>query len=106
MKNTKTRLVLLFKVIVALAALGALLLVAGRDLYPFISPWKLILYSSIGVAMFLAIVLFHAMAVGADARNEASLAVDAASGDRESARWMPLEIEPPRLHTKSAALGK
>jgi hypothetical protein len=113
MKNTNTRLVLLFKVIVVLAALAVLLLVAGRDLFPFISPWKLLLCSGIGAAMLLAIIFCHAAVAGAAARTESRRAVDASSGERESARWMPLESEPTAPATlaqvgiaTSAAQGK
>lgn len=56
MKNAKVRLVLLCQVIVVLAALAALLLVAGQDLLSLISPWQLLLCASAGVLMLRGVV--------------------------------------------------
>jgi hypothetical protein len=103
MKNAKVRLVLLCRVIVTLAALGALLLVAGQDLLSLISPWQLLLCASAGVLMLRGIVICF-LAAGplwsllnfdqiAGRPSECNAMQDT---EPEWNRWVPLEIRPVR----------
>jgi hypothetical protein len=103
MKNAKVRLVLLCRVIVTLAALGALLLLAGQDLLSLISPWKLLLCASAGVLILLGVVTYF-LAAGAlwSLLNFDQIAgrpwdCDAMQdSEPEWNRWVPLEIRPAR----------
>ena len=103
MKNAKVRLVLLCRVIVTLAALGALLLVADQDLLSLISPWLLLLCASAGVLMLWGIVICFLDAGAlwsllnfdqiAGRPSECNAMQD---GEPEWNRWVPLEIRPAR----------
>ena len=63
MKNLKTRLLSTAKLLLALLAIAALLLIAGRDLFTLISPVKLLLYSGLGALLLIGVVSVQAAAL-------------------------------------------
>ncbi|MBT2323610.1 hypothetical protein J7E62_14765 [Variovorax paradoxus] len=114
MNNTKSRLILLGKLVLAFAVLGALLLIAGRDLFPLVAPWRLLLYFAVGVLIFLVVVGLQAyigaewnrcclnrgatdaawLWFGAEPPGLEQLREDSDTGMSAPSRWMPLEPRP------------
>ena len=62
MSNLKTHLQLLGKMLVALLAMSMLLLIAGQDLFPLMSPVDLLLSAGSGVILLVAVVYLPALA--------------------------------------------
>jgi len=62
MTNLKTHLTLLGKMLVALLAMSTLLLIAGQDLFPLMSPVDLLLSAGYGVILLVVVVYLPALA--------------------------------------------
>ena len=62
MTNLKTHLLLLGKMLVALLVMSMLLLIAGQDLFPLMSPVDLLLSAGFGVILLVAVVYLPPLA--------------------------------------------
>ncbi|SEA45680.1 hypothetical protein [Variovorax sp. YR216] len=62
MTHLKTHLLLFGKVLVALLAISMLLLIAGQDLFPLMSPVDLLLSAGSGVILLIVVVYLPALA--------------------------------------------
>ncbi|WP_431273381.1 hypothetical protein ACQ858_14435 [Variovorax ureilyticus] len=62
MTNLKTCLLLLGKMLVVLLAMSLLLLIAGQDLFPLMSPADLLLSAGFGVILLVAVVYLPVVA--------------------------------------------
>lgn len=63
MTYLQTRLLFVGRILTAVLGISLLLLIVGRDLFPLISPAKLLLYAGFGALLLIAVVHVHAIAI-------------------------------------------
>jgi hypothetical protein len=61
MTYLQTRLLFAGRILTAALGISLLLLIVGRDLFPLISPAKLLLYAGVGALLLIAVV--HILAI-------------------------------------------